>query len=129
MPTTQDDARRIAQDYAAAWTAGSPEAVAGFFTEDCHLVINRGDPWVGRAMVAQMAAGFFADVPDLKLESDDIRLSGTHAVHVWTFSGHHVATGNAVKVRGWEEWDLTEDGKIRAARGWYDAGDYARQVG
>ena len=129
MPLTQRDAQRIAQDYAAAWNAASPEAVAGFFTEDCVFIINRGDPWDGPAQVAEMAAGFFADVPDLKLVSDDIRLSGTHAVNVWTFSGNHVATGNAVKVRGWEEWELTEDGKIREARGWYDAEDYARQVG
>ena len=129
MALSQDTIVKIAQDYADAWNAASPHAVAGFFTSDCVFIINRGDPWKGPTGVAEMAAGFFADVPDLKLVSDDIRLSGAHAVNVWTFSGHHVATGNAVSVQGWEEWELTEDGKIRESRGWYDAEDYARQVG
>ena len=75
-----------------------------------------------------MAAGFYADVPDLSLTCDDIRLSGTHAVYVWTFTGHDATTGNPLKIRGWEEWDLTDDVKVKASRGWFDADDYARQV-
>ena len=75
-----------------------------------------------------MAAGFFADVPDLSLTCDEIRVAGDHAVFVWTFTGHDAGTGNGLRVRGWEEWDLGADMKVSASRGWFDAEDYARQV-
>lgn len=75
-----------------------------------------------------MAAGFYADVPDLSLTCNDIRVSGTHAVYVWTFTGHDATTGNPLNIRGWEEWELSEDLKVAASRGWFDAEDYARQV-
>lgn len=120
--------RKIAQDYTAAWNSKSPEAVASFYAEDGEIVINRGAPWTGRARVAEMAAGFYADVPDLTLTRDDIRHSGTHALYVWTFTGHDAASGNPLNSRGWEEWDLDPDLKVKASRGWFDADDYARQA-
>ena len=80
------------------------------------------------ARVTEMAAGFFVDVPDRSLTCDEIRCAGSHAVYVWTFTGHDAKTSNPLKVRGWEEWDLDEDLKVRSSRGWYDADDYALQV-
>ena len=38
------------------------------------------------------------------------------------------AAGNAVRVTGWEEWDLDASGLITLSRGWFDAEDYARQT-
>ena len=43
-------------------------------------------------------------------------------------SRRHAATGNPLDVKGWEEWDLDADGSIAESKGWFDAGDYARQV-
>jgi len=119
---------RLADEYTAAWNSKSPAAVASFFAEDGEIVINRGEPWKGQARVADMAAGFFADVPDMALTCDEIRCAGSHAVYVWTFRGHDAKTGNPLKVQGWEEWDLDDDLKIQSSRGWYDAEDYASQV-
>jgi uncharacterized protein (TIGR02246 family) len=123
-----DDLARMAKDYTAAWNSRSAAAVAAFFREDGEIVINRGEPWRGRTRVQDMAAGFYADVPDLSLTCDDIRLSGTHALYVWTFTGHDAKTGKPLTVRGWEEWELDDDLKVAASRGWFDAEDYARQV-
>lgn len=128
MALTAETVAKMAQDYAAAWNSGSAEAVASFYAEDGEIVINRGDPWSGRSRVVEMAAGFFADVPDLTLTCDDIRLAGTHAVYVWSFTGHDANTRNPLTVRGWEEWELGDDLKVVASRGWFDADDYARQV-
>ena len=128
MAITPETVAAMARDYTAAWNSKSAEAVASFYAEDGEIVINRGDPWDGRAKVAEMAAGFYADVPDLSLTCDDIRLSGTHAVYVWTFTGHDANTGNPLNIKGWEEWDLNDDLKVKASRGWFDADDYARQV-
>ena len=102
--------------------------MAAFYAEDGGIVINAGEPWQGRARVAEMAAGFFADVPDLSLTCDDIRCAGAHALYAWTFTGHDAKTGAALTVRGWEEWDLDAELKVKASRGWFDAEDYARQA-
>jgi len=75
-----------------------------------------------------MAAGFFADVPDLLLACDEVRVAGDHIAFFWTFTGTHAATGNPLRVVGWEEWDLDADLKVTGSRGWYDADDYARQI-
>jgi uncharacterized protein (TIGR02246 family) len=119
---------RMAAVYTAAWNSKSAEAVASFYAEDGEIIINRGESWAGRSRVQDMAAGFYADVPDLLLTCDDVRCSGNHVIYVWTFTGHDVATGNPLRIRGWEEWELNEDLKVRASRGWFDAEDYGRQA-
>lgn len=75
-----------------------------------------------------MAAGFFADVPDLTLVCDGVRCAGDHVVYLWTFTGTHSGTTNPLRVVGWEEWDLDADLKVKASRGWFDADDYGRQT-
>lgn len=122
------DIARMAADYTAAWNSKSADAVASFYAEDGEIVINRGEPWTGRARVRDMAAGFYADVPDLTLTCDDVRASGTHVLYLWTFTGHDAATARPLNIRGWEEWELNDDLKVTASRGWFDAEDYARQA-
>jgi uncharacterized protein (TIGR02246 family) len=114
--------------YTAAWNTGDPAAVASFFAADGSITINGGTPWPGRDGVAAMAAGFFADIPDLSLRCDGIRTAGNHIVYLWTFTGTHAGSGNPVAVSGWEEWQLAGDGMIQSSLGWFDADDYARQT-
>jgi uncharacterized protein (TIGR02246 family) len=121
-------ATRLAAAYTAAWNSGSPEAVAAFYAQNGQIVINRGTPWIGRKGIADMAAGFFADVPDLRLVCDEVRCAGTHVAYFWTFTGTHSSTRNPLRIVGWEEWDLDDELKVVASRGWYDADDYARQT-
>ena len=78
--------------YVAAWNAGDAQAVAEMFTPEARFVINRGDPHVGRKGIAAMAAGFFADVPDLLLTTEILRPTDLHILHAWTFTGHHAET-------------------------------------
>ncbi len=118
----------MAAGYTAAWNSGSPEAVASFYAPDGNIVINGGKPWVGRKGIAEMAAGFFADVPDLKLACDAVRCAGNHVAYFWTFTGTHATTKNPLRVVGWEEWDLDAELKVTSSRGWYDAADYERQT-
>jgi uncharacterized protein (TIGR02246 family) len=123
-----DAAMALAEAYTAAWNTGSPEAVAAFYAADGSIVINRGNPWEGRARVADMAAAFFADVRDMRVFCDQVRCAGDHVAYLWTFTGLHAGTGNPLRVVGWEEWDLDPEHKVKSSRGWYDAEDYARQV-
>ncbi|WP_198372511.1 nuclear transport factor 2 family protein [Roseomonas rosulenta] len=128
MPVDHGRVRDLAKAYTDAWNSGSPEAVAAFYAIDGRIVINRGEPWGGRARVADMAAGFYADVRDMKVFCDEVRIAGHHVAYIWTFTGLHAGTGNPLRVTGWEEWDLDQDLKVTVSRGWYDAEDYARQV-
>jgi uncharacterized protein (TIGR02246 family) len=128
MPLDPQAVTELARTYTAAWNSGSADNVARHYADDGQIVINRGEPWQGRARIADMAAGFFTDVPDLALTCDELRCAGSHVLYAWTFTGHDAKTGRPLRVRGWEEWDLDEDLKVQASRGWYDADDYARQV-
>jgi len=123
-----DKVMEIAEAYTAAWNSRSQEAVAEFYAQDGRIVINRGEPWEGRARVAEMAAGFFADVPDLTLVCDKVRCAGDHVAYFWTFTGTHSATKKPLGISGWEEWDLDANVKVKASRGWFDADEYERQV-
>ncbi len=128
MSFDRKDIEILAAAYTSAWNTGSPQSVAAYFAENGEIVINRGAPWRGRAGIAEMAAGFFADVLGMKLTCDGVRCAGSHVVYLWTFTGRAAKTGNPLAVQGWEEWDLGDDLKVKASRGWYDAESYARQV-
>ena len=128
MTVEPEKMKAIAAAYTGAWNSGSAEAVAKFYAKEGHIVINRGEPWEGRARVAEMAAGFFADVPDLSLVCDELRCAGNHVVYLWTFTGTHSGTKEPLRIVGWEEWDVDGDYKVKVSRGWYDADEYARQT-
>ncbi len=121
------DSVALGQAYTAAWNSRQPEAVASFFAADGRITINGGPPWQGRAGVAAMAAGFFADIPDLTLGCDGVRTAGARVVYLWNFTGTFAATGAALRVTGWEEWQINPEGSIQTSFGWFDADDYARQ--
>lgn len=75
-----------------------------------------------------MATGFFADVPDLNLVCDGLRVAGDHVAYLWTFTGTHAGSGRPLRVVGWEEWDLDAELHVQSSRGWFDADDYAGQT-
>ncbi len=118
----------LAIKYTEAWNSKVPENVAACHVSSSHITINRGEPSVGHSELTAMAAGFRSDVPDLVVQNDGIRSAGNHVVFLWTFTGHHVETGNPLNVSGWEEWELDDDMKITSSLGWFDADNYQQQV-
>ena len=52
MAIDHDKVMEMAEAYTAAWNSGSPEAVAAFYALDGQIVINRGEPWMGRTGIA-----------------------------------------------------------------------------
>lgn len=119
MTIDHDRMKEVADAYTAAWNSGSPEAVAAFHVPDGGIVINRGRPWVGRAGVAAMAAGFYADVPGLHLTCDGLRVADDHVVYLWTYTGTDAKSGQPVRVSGWEEWDVDDELRVTSSRGWF----------
>lgn len=108
-----------------AWNA---LRLAAFHVSTTSIIINRGEPSVGHVGVTEIAAGFHADVPDLRLVCDGVRGAGSHVIYLWTFTGHHAETGHPLNVSGWEEWELDENGKVTSSLGWFDGEEYDRQV-
>ena len=128
MTIDHERVKKLAAEYTQAWNSGSPEAVAGLYASNGRIVINRGDPWIGTKGVADMAAGFFTDIPDLRLVCDVLRCAGNHIAYFWTFTGTHATSKNPVRVEGWEEWDLDSNYLVVESRGWFDNDDYVRQT-
>ncbi len=128
MSFNQANLDNLATRYVEAWNSKIPENVASFHGPKSQITINRGEPSVGFEALTAMAAHFHADVPDLVLQNDGIRAGGNHVVFLWTFNGHDAQTGNALTVRGWEEWELDDDMNVTSSLGWFDAEDYQRQV-
>ena len=128
MTHTAKSIEKMAAAYSAAWSSGSPEAVAGHYAPDGKIAINRGDELVGTAAITEMAAGFYAEFPDLVVKCDEVRSSGSHAIFIWTLEGHHAETKNFVRVGGWEEWELDDTLKVKSSLGWFDAIEYDRQI-
>jgi len=127
MISATDMAARAAA-YSKAWSSNDAGGVASFYATDGVISINGGEPLVGRAAIAEMAAGFYAEFPDLIVHLDEFRCAGENALFIWTLEGTHSETGNHVKVPGWEEWQLTEAGEVAVSRGRFDAAEYDRQV-
>jgi uncharacterized protein (TIGR02246 family) len=131
MSMSQEQTRKMAENYTKAWCSHDPNAVASFYAQDGRIIINDGEPSQGRAEISAAVQTFFNDFPDFVVRMDDIRTSGTYAVYLWTSEGTNSGpggTGNHVKASGWEYWRYSEDGLIVESAGHYDADDYQRQI-
>ena len=124
-------ASEIAKKYAEAWSSHNPTAVAAFFAENGRISVN-GQVSLGRGEIANMAQGFFEQIPDIVIHADAVRSAGTHMIVLWTFEGTNSGpdgNGNKVKVSGWEYWLLKDSNLVEESLGHFDDDDYQRQLG
>ena len=126
-----DRLQAFASDYAVAWSSQEPERVAGFYAEGGVLRINDSEPLTGREAIAAAAQGFMTALPDMVVQADSLRNeSGTIEFH-WTLIATNTGpggTGNAVRVSGFEEWTIDENGLIAASQGHFPDAEYTRQL-
>lgn len=123
--------RSFAERYTAAWCSQDPTRVAAFFAEDGSLSVNENAPAVGRAAITAVAQGFMTAFPDLQVSMDDLRVEGDRAIYHWTLTGTSTGpggTGRAVRISGYEVWQIGADGLIANSLGHFDAEDYRRQL-
>ena len=128
MSISHDEIRKVAEAYTKAWCSRSGERVASFFSVNATSIINKGEPTVGRAAIADAMGAFFIEFPDLVLHMDDLRIGGFQAIYFWTLEGTNSVTGQFVRIPGWQNWVLSEDLLIVEVDGGYDAKEYDRQV-
>ena len=69
--------------------------------------------------------------PDLQVLMDDLLIHGDKDEYRWTLVGTNTGpggTGRRVRISGFEEWSIGEDGLIASSRGHYDQAEYDRQL-
>lgn len=98
--------------------------MAEHYAPDGSLTINGGTPSVGRVAIAEAAQSFMTTFPDLELLMDDlvVRDDGAAEYH-WTLIGTNSGpggTGNRVRISGFEEWTIGDDGLVTESQGHYD---------
>jgi uncharacterized protein (TIGR02246 family) len=130
----QSDMRELtefATRYAAAWSSQDPVAFASFYEENASFRINDGEPSIGRDAIAETARSFMASFPDMVVRLVEIRQTNGHVEFHWHWMGTNTGpggTGNAVDLRGNEQWTLDKDGLILESRGNMDDAEYQRQL-
>ena len=125
------DVTDFATRYAAAWSGQDPEAFSLFYAENGLLRVNDGEPSIGRDAIAETARSFMAAYPDMVVRLVKLRQTNDHVEFHWHWTGTNTGpggTGNAVDLRGYEQWTLAEDGLILQSLGHYDEAEYQRQV-
>jgi len=123
---TFDEARirDFAQSYTEAWCSHDPARVANHFVPGGTIAINGGEP----TEITEVARGFVGAFPDIEVLMDDVVVKNETVEYHWTFTGTSAATGNAVRISGFEEWTLGEDGLVVQSQGHYDQDEYDRQL-
>lgn len=128
---TPGEMNDFAERYTAAWCSQDPAQVAAFFSPEGSLQVNDGAPAVGRDAITQVARSFMTAFPDLLVEMDKLMASGQVFVYHWTLTGTNTGpggTGRRVRISGFEQWTMAEDGLIGTSLGQFDVADYVRQL-
>lgn len=121
----------FATRYAAAWSSQDPVAFASFYAEDGTFRINDGEPSIGRDAIRETARGFMTAFPDMVVRLVEVRKTNGYIEFHWHWTGTNTGpggTGNAVDLRGFEQWTLGEGGLILESRGSMDDAEYQRQL-
>ena len=108
-----------------------PVAFSLFYDEQGSLTVNDGEPAQGRSGVEQLARDFMTAFPDMTVRLVELRQAGDQVEFHWRWTGTETGpggSGNAVDLRGFEEWTFTDDGLILRSLGHFDAADYQRQI-
>ena len=121
----------FAKSYAQVWCSQRPNFVSSFFAEDGVLQINDGEPAKGTEAITNVAKGFMDAFPDLVVSMDSLITKSNKTRFYWTLTGTNNGTngtGNKVKISGFEEWTINNEGFIQDSKGYFDTEEYQRQL-
>jgi len=131
MTPAPDELRDFARRYTEAWCSQDPALVAENYAPDGSLTINDGPPSVGRVAITEAARSFMVAFPDMQVLMDDLLAKGESVEYHWTLVGTNTGpggTGHRIRITGFEEWTIGDDGLIAASLGHYDQVEYDRQL-
>ena len=125
------DLEVFAKSYAQVWCSQRPNFVSSFFSEDGVLQINDGEPAEGTEAITNVAKGFMEAFPDMVVSMDSLITKSDKTRFYWTLTGTNDVpngTGKKVKISGFEEWTLNDDGLIQESNGYFNEKEYKRQL-
>ena len=131
MTARQVELNDFATRYAAAWSSRNPANVAAFYSDRGTLTVNEGMPSVGRAAITATARTFMTAFPDMVVRLERVEVENGLVVFRWIWTGTNSGPGGTdryVRIRGFEEWTMDDDGHILDSKGHYDEVDYQRQL-
>jgi len=131
MTAHQVELNDFATRYAAAWSSRNPANVAAFYSDRGTLTVNEGMPSVGRAAITATARTFMTAFPDMVVRLERVEVENGLVVFHWIWTGTNsgpAGTDRYVRIRGFEEWTMDDDGFILDSKGHYDEVDYQRQL-
>ena len=131
MTPAQDQLHDFAQRYTEAWCSQEPARVAEHYAPEGSLTINGGTPSVGRAAITEAAQSFMTAFPDMRVIMDELVIRDDGAEYRWTLVGTNTGPGGRgkrVRISGFEEWTIGDDGLIVASLGHYDQAEYEHQL-
>jgi len=121
----------FARGYAQSWCSQRPNFVSSFFAKDGELTVNNGKTAKGTNAITNVAKGFMEVFPDMIVSMDSLITKSDKTRFYWTLTGTNDVpngTGMKVKISGFEEWTLNDDGLIRESKGYFDNKEYERQL-
>jgi uncharacterized protein (TIGR02246 family) len=121
----------FARRYTEAWCSQDPARVAEHYASQGSLTINGGTPSVGRTAITEAARSFMTAFPDMQVLMDEVIVKDGTTEYHWTLVGTNTGpggTGNRVRISGFEEWTMSDDGLVAASQGHYDQAAYDRQL-
>ncbi|WP_082960172.1 ester cyclase [Maribacter hydrothermalis] len=121
----------FAKSYAQVWCSQRPKFVSYFFAEDGVLQINDGIPAEGTEAITNVAKSFMETFPDMVVSMDSLATKNDKTKFHWTLTGTNNGpdgTGNKVRINGFEEWTINEEGLIQESKGYFDEKEYKRQL-
>jgi len=128
MAHDQDQLVDFARSYTESWRSGDPVRVAEHYARGASVAINGGAP----LPIREVAESFMAAFPDMQLLMDDVVIRDDDRVEYhWTLVGTNTGpggTGNRVRISGFEEWTIGDDGLVAVSLGNYDQAEYERQI-
>jgi len=125
------DLNIFARGYAQAWCSQRPNFVSSFFAEDGELTVNNGKPAKGTKAIINVAKGFMETFPDMIVSMDSLTTKSDKTRFYWSLTGTNDVpngTGKKVKISGFEEWTLNDDGLIQESKGYFDDKEYEHQL-
>ena len=131
MTAGSDQLQDLARRYTAAWCSQDPARVADHYASAGSLTINGGEPAVGRAAITEAARSFMTAFPDMQVLMKDVVVGDNGVDYHWTLAGTNTGpggTGKRVRIDGFEEWTLGDDGLIAESQGHYDQAEFDRQL-
>jgi hypothetical protein len=117
----------FARSYAEAWCSHDPARVAAHYAPGGMIAINGGE----RTEITETARSFMDAFPDIQVFVDDVVFKDEIVEFHWTFTGTNTGpggTGKSVRISGFEEWTLGDDGRVVGSKGNYDSKEYDRQL-